>query len=306
MCTLRFDRFAVPCALLTVGFITHSVVAAELWEVDFAAAKKAAAAEGKDVLMEFTGSDWCPPCMLLEAEVLSRDVFINEAPKYFALLKLDNPHNKTKQTSPEVEQYERLSKEYEVQSVPTVILADATGKPYAKVIGYGGGDAADYMAHLKNLQRVRVNRDENLVKTMGASGPEKARLLDAAIGGIDPELASTTYKPQVEEIIALDPDNRLGLRSKYELVLKTKEVKSRIEQTIRMPSGQVEAIDAVLAEFKPTGALRQQALIYKGWFLIHQDAAAGVKLLEEAINLDPTSQIARRFKVELERIKELK
>ena len=33
------------------------------WLVDFAKAKAQCAKEGKPILMEFTGSDWCPPCM---------------------------------------------------------------------------------------------------------------------------------------------------------------------------------------------------------------------------------------------------
>ncbi|MED5278251.1 MAG: thioredoxin family protein, partial [Verrucomicrobiota bacterium] len=40
--------------------------AADGWLVDFEKAKAQAAKEGKSILMEFTGSDWCPPCIQLE------------------------------------------------------------------------------------------------------------------------------------------------------------------------------------------------------------------------------------------------
>ena len=48
---------------------------------DYAAAKIKAAAEQKPLLLEFTGSDWCPPCMRLNKEVFSQKVFRNLRPK---------------------------------------------------------------------------------------------------------------------------------------------------------------------------------------------------------------------------------
>ena len=72
--------------------------AADGWLVDFEKAKAQAAKEGKSILMEFTGSDWCPPCIQLEKNVLSQEAFKTGAPKNFILLKLDSPRDKSKQT----------------------------------------------------------------------------------------------------------------------------------------------------------------------------------------------------------------
>jgi thiol:disulfide interchange protein len=41
----------------------------DTWLTDFAAAKQQAASENKKLLLDFTGSDWCGYCKLLEAEV---------------------------------------------------------------------------------------------------------------------------------------------------------------------------------------------------------------------------------------------
>ena len=75
------------------------------WLVDFEKAKAQAAKEEKSILMEFTGSDWCPPCKALHKNVLIKDVFKQEMPKHFILLKLDNPRDKSKQTPEEIAQY---------------------------------------------------------------------------------------------------------------------------------------------------------------------------------------------------------
>ena len=96
--------------------------------VDFAKAKAQSAKEGKSILMEFTGSDWCPPCMALHDNVLTSDVFKEQMPKKFILLKLDSPRDKSKQSPEEIAQYKKLSAEYKVEGVPTIIVADATGK----------------------------------------------------------------------------------------------------------------------------------------------------------------------------------
>ena len=61
---------------------------------DFAKAKEAAKAAKKDLLIDFTGSDWCGWCIKLDEEVFSKDEFKKEAPTHFVLVKLDYPRNK--------------------------------------------------------------------------------------------------------------------------------------------------------------------------------------------------------------------
>ena len=56
------------------------------WKEDFAAAKKQAAREKKDLLLDFTGSDWCGWCIKLDREVFSQERFLEEATKHFVLV----------------------------------------------------------------------------------------------------------------------------------------------------------------------------------------------------------------------------
>ncbi len=107
--------------------LTVAAQAAEGWIVDFEKAKAQAAKEGKSILMEFTGSDWCPPCKALHKNVLVKDVFKTEMPKSFVLLKLDSPRDKSKQTPEEIEQYKTLSAKYGIKGVPTIFLARRQG-----------------------------------------------------------------------------------------------------------------------------------------------------------------------------------
>ena len=69
-------------------------LAAEGWLTDMDAARKEAAERKKNLMIEFTGSDWCPPCMQLRANVFSKPDFQKEAQKNFVLLELDYPRSK--------------------------------------------------------------------------------------------------------------------------------------------------------------------------------------------------------------------
>jgi thioredoxin-related protein len=92
--------------------------------------------------MEFTGSDWCPS--LQGAPQKRADIRHLQAAdtKKFVLLKLDNPRDKSKQTSEEIAQYKKLSKEYTVRGVPTIIVADAKGKEQHRQVGYSSRQTA--------------------------------------------------------------------------------------------------------------------------------------------------------------------
>jgi thioredoxin-related protein len=113
-----------------------------VWLTNFAQAKIQAAKEGKLLLMEFTGSDWCGPCIALEKNVLSTDTFKQNIPGKFILLKLDNPRDKSKQTPQEIAQCRTLSAQYKVRGVPTIIITDATGSERHRQVGYSSRQSA--------------------------------------------------------------------------------------------------------------------------------------------------------------------
>ncbi|MEE2714692.1 MAG: redoxin family protein [Verrucomicrobiota bacterium] len=140
--TLHFP-FRAALALFAVTGLSTIAMAEEGWLVDFAKAKARAAKEGKPILMEFTGSDWCPPCKALHKNVLTSAVFKKQIPAKFVLLKLDNRRDKTGQTPEEIAQYKKLSSEYKVRGVPTIVIADAKGKEQHRQVGYRSSVTAE-------------------------------------------------------------------------------------------------------------------------------------------------------------------
>jgi thioredoxin-related protein len=121
------------------------------WITDFEAAKQKAAAEGKDLLIDFSGSDWCYWCKKLDGEVFSKAEFINEAGRHYVFVMIDFPRDKSGQSSQLQAQNKQLAEQFKIQGYPTVILAKADGTQYAQT-GYQEGGPEAYLAHLKELR----------------------------------------------------------------------------------------------------------------------------------------------------------
>jgi len=272
---------------------------AEGWLVDFEKAKAKAAKEGKSLLMEFTGSDWCPPCKSLAKNVLTQDVFKNEVPKDFILLKLDNPRDKSKQTPEEIEQYKTLSKKYGIQGVPTIFLADAKGRPYWQTVGYSGDPADKYVANLKDQLKTLAKRDAAFAKASDASGTEKAKHIAEGLSLVSSELALNTYSDEVSEIIKLDANNEAGLKGKYEGLKNSVDFKAELENVMKTggddPKAVLAAIDKLIEEKKPTGEAKQEALFYKGSIYFRDDKSKAKATLLEAQKLAPASETGKRI-----------
>ncbi|MFZ9201842.1 MAG: thioredoxin family protein [Opitutales bacterium] len=135
--------------LLALLLAPVAALASEGWLTDLDAAKKQAAAEKKDILIDFTGSDWCGWCIKLDKEVFSTSEF--KAQKQFVLVSLDFPRKKQIPAEAKAKN-EALMKKWGVQGFPTIILANAAGEAYAET-GYQEGGPVKYLAHLTELRK---------------------------------------------------------------------------------------------------------------------------------------------------------
>lgn len=130
--------------------LSFSVRAADgKWDDDFAKAKAEAAEKGRPILMDFTGSDWCKWCILLDKEVFSKTEFKKYARANLVLFVADFPRGK-KPSKKIAAQNNELAKTYAVQGYPTILLVDAEGTVIART-GYKEGGAEAYVKHLQEL-----------------------------------------------------------------------------------------------------------------------------------------------------------
>jgi thioredoxin-related protein len=139
--------------LLTLAFSSLPLLASDdTWLTSLPKAMEQAKTEKKMVLLDFTGSDWCPPCKNLHKTVLTSEEFSKFAKDNLVLVELDFP--KSKPQSDELKAANKeLSKKYGIRGYPTIIVLDAEGKELFRKVGYGGTSAADYVAELAKLKK---------------------------------------------------------------------------------------------------------------------------------------------------------
>lgn len=123
---------------------TSTYAGGVIWKTSYAQAIAEASQQNKQVLLYFSGSDWCAPCLRMEQEVLSRKQFADFASKNLILVQLDFPRNK-KLSPDEKAQNDRLAKKYAIQGFPTFVLVDASGKEVRRQEGYLEGGPTKFL-----------------------------------------------------------------------------------------------------------------------------------------------------------------
>ena len=263
---------------------------------DFEAAKKKAAAENKDLFIDFTGSDWCGWCIKLNEEVFQHDPFKTGVADNFILVELDYPRDKSKLSKETIQQNEELREVYQIQGYPTILLTDAEGRPYAKT-GYQKGGPEAYVKHLDELKTNREKRDELLKKATTYKGLERAMALNAALQEV-PEDYRRLYPGVTEDIIKNDPEDKTGLKAAQ----AAREAKIELEKKLQaaMQGGEsskaLGLIDSHITEQKLEGAAKQEALMYKLNILFgDKDFDALEKAVDEVIAVDPESKTGKQM-----------
>lgn len=120
------------------------------WLSDFDVAKTQARTQSKTLLINFTGSDWCPPCIMLFRQVFSQPEFADYAAKNLVLLEVDFPHTKG-QSDEQKAANEKLAERYGIYGFPTVIVLDSSGKKTGE-LGYMRGGPQAFIAALEKLR----------------------------------------------------------------------------------------------------------------------------------------------------------
>lgn len=117
------------------------------WETNYEEAFVRAKKEGKMVLINFTGSDWCGWCRRLDSEVFRQQAFKKYADENLVLLKLDYPR-RTPQPKEVKIRNQQIAREFGVRGFPTILLMKANQQVILRT-GYQRGGAEYYVAHLK-------------------------------------------------------------------------------------------------------------------------------------------------------------
>jgi len=108
------------------------------WIGDFSQAQKEAASEKKLILLNFSGSDWCGPCIKLKQDVFESARFGEFAPNNLVLVRADFPRLKKNQLPADQQaRNEKLAERYNPNGkFPLTVLINSQGKVLKEWEGY--------------------------------------------------------------------------------------------------------------------------------------------------------------------------
>ena len=138
-------RITTPIYLLFFLFLTPG------WETDMGIAKQKAQQEHKMILLEFSGSDWCGPCIRLRKEIFETAEFTKFSDSSLVLVNADFPRLKKNQLS-KVQQHknDELADEYNPDGIfPRTLLLSADGKVIRTWDGYPNLTAEQFIYQIK-------------------------------------------------------------------------------------------------------------------------------------------------------------
>jgi len=170
--------------------------ASENWTTDLPAALVQAAKEKKLVLVDFNGSDWCGPCIMLKSKVFDKSEFLTYAKDKLILVDIDFPRNK--KLDPSVSKAnEALAKQYAVRGFPSIYVMNAQG---IVVGGFVGGNSS--VSAVQGMLNVAIANAAKIQIALDLAAPlageAKAKALYAAYQMVPARLQGANTKLMTE------------------------------------------------------------------------------------------------------------
>ncbi len=298
-------------ATLAASLCVSSVFAAgEGWTSDFEAAKTTAVAEEKSLLINFTGSDWCGWCIRLDQEVFKHKAFKEGVKDQFVLVALDFPNDQSKVPEATAKQNRELQEKYGVTGFPTIVLADAEGRPFAQT-GYKEGGPEKYLEHLQQLASVKAQRDAAFERAEQLQGAEKAQALIEALEALDLSdiMIANFYGDTIARIAAADPKDESGFIKGLQANKRFSEFESKLSAFAE--AGDHDAalalVTSTLKEGVFDGEKKQQIILVQGMIYAEKEEFdAAIASLKEAKAAMPESELAGRIDGVITQIDEMR
>lgn len=121
------------------------------WGTDFEKAQEAAKQEHKYILLNFSGSDWCGPCIRMHEQVFESQKFKEMAGGNLVLINADFPRLKKNQLpKTQQQQNEHLADLYNAKgSFPLTVLLTADGKLVKAWEGFPANGPEQFVQEVK-------------------------------------------------------------------------------------------------------------------------------------------------------------
>ena len=278
--------------------------ASSSWETDWNKALEKAGKSGQPVLVDFTGSDWCPGCIYLRKNIFDTDAFAKYAADHqFVLLELDFPKAAGKMPPEQLKFHEELMRRYGVSSFPSVLLMEGNGAPYAKIVG-ATRTPEEYLKKLEAAGETRRKLKEAVAAAQPLKGKEKLEQLVKALNVL-PEDLQPFQKGLIAEISALDPEDKYGFAKKSEKAAAMEKQRLMWEQFCQKYSGRLSAEETRAGREEALQMLEKKdtlppirlkiAKYISDGYTLERNLPKALEYLEIARDADPESQAAKKL-----------
>ena len=139
---------------LIVSILFSSIVFSQNWKLDFDEAKQLANEENKNIIIVFSGSDWCAPCIKLDRNVWQSEAFKKEADENWIIIKADFPRKKANQLEDaQMNKNRKMAEKYNIEgSFPLVVVLDKSGKILGKM-GFKNVSSEEYVKMIQEIEK---------------------------------------------------------------------------------------------------------------------------------------------------------
>lgn len=142
---------------LLFSIVSLALIHSQDWLTDFEQAQQLAKQNDKKILLSFSGSDWCAPCIKMKKDIFEQAAFQEFADKQLILVKADFPrHKKNQLDTKQKEHNEKLAERYNSNGkFPLTLLLDADGNILREWDGYTSMSADEFIKEVTTASNAK-------------------------------------------------------------------------------------------------------------------------------------------------------
>jgi len=279
-----------PILLLLFFVLWPALLSGEPPNDKLAHAIELAGKEKKDLMMILTGSSWSEKSKKFNQEIIGSEGFKAFTSEKYVTVVFELPL-RYEDAHPDVFE---IQKKYQFRQLPTIILTDQEGRPYAYT-GVKEGGLEPYLEHLAELHSLRIERDRLLTQAGEKEDAQRVNLLVQALQSLPQMIVPIFYEAELQLIEKADPtgrDDYVPSIRRSQALAKEREGYNALFREKKYDEIFKKAKDEAS---KKTGEDAQRLLLYAIRSLADQekyDEASA--LVKEMAKLDPQSELGKR------------
>lgn len=216
------------------------------WMTDVEEAATKAAQQGKMMLVEFTGSDWCKACILQKKNVLDKPEFVKWVHKNYVPVEMNVPMNATLVGGEaQLNKNKKFCDDYGMKIFPSLMIIT----PEKVLLGGIQGSSASPRSAIAALEQYNA-LVENYRGAMRLSGEARALALFEIYRQLPQEIRTANY-PLMQMIAKADAKKVTGIHDAYLPIQQMKELEQKMQAALTF-EGKLMVLDEALVKALPT------------------------------------------------------